>query len=211
VSPGAGTTAGVRRSVARDLLGATGLGVAAALVVGGWPGAVAGTVTAVTGYRLLRRVEPAAVRRTRSQAAAALPLAADLVAAALRAGLPVQRAVAVVAPVVPPALAGVLAQVADRLGLGLAAELAWAPLGTVPGGERLVAAVVRSADSGAALAGALTRLAEDARQSRQVAVQAVAERAGVLFVLPLGLCFLPAFILAGVVPVVAAVLAGVLR
>ncbi|MEU8614146.1 secretion system protein, partial [Actinoplanes sp. NPDC048791] len=58
--------------------------------------------------------------------------------------------------------------------------------------------------------GALTRLADDLRGDRSVAVEAAAHRAGVLIVLPLGLCFLPAFVLAGLVPVVVAVLGDVL-
>ena len=39
---------------------------------------------------------------------------------------------------------------------------------------------------------------------------AAARTAGVLVVLPLGLCFLPAFVLAGLVPVVVAVVGDVL-
>ncbi len=201
----------VRRPRRRDLLGAVLLGGVTALAVGGLPGLGVGTAVALLGYRLLRQREPAGARRTRLRAAAALPLAVDLVAAALRAGLPVERAVGVVGAAAPPALAGVLGQVADRLGLGLRPEVAWAPLSPVPGGDRLVNAVVRSADSGAALARTLARLAEDLRQARQVSAQAAAERASVLLVLPLGLCFLPAFVIAGVVPVVASVLTGVLR
>jgi pilus assembly protein TadC len=42
-------------------------------------------------------------------------------------------------------------------------------------------------------------------------VEAAARRAGVLVVLPLGLCFLPAFVFAGLVPVIVAVLGDVLR
>jgi pilus assembly protein TadC len=56
------------------------------------------------------------------------------------------------------------------------------------------------------LAGALSRLAEDLRADRLVRAEAAARRAGVLIVLPLGLCFLPAFLLAGIVPVIVAVL-----
>jgi hypothetical protein len=60
------------------------------------------------------------------------------------------------------------------------------------------------------MAGALTRLADDLRADRSVAAEAAARRAGVLIVLPLGLCFLPAFLLAGLVPVVVALLGDVL-
>jgi pilus assembly protein TadC len=95
-----------------------------------------------------------------------------------------------------------------RLGAGPAE--AWGHLSDVAGAPRVVAAAVRSSASGGALAGALTRLADDLRADRAVAVEAAARRAGVLVVLPLGLCFLPAFVLAGLVPVVVAVLGGVL-
>ena len=44
-----------------------------------------------------------------------------------------------------------------------------------------------------------------------IAADADGRRAGVLIVLPLGLCFLPAFVLAGLVPVIVAVLGGVLH
>jgi pilus assembly protein TadC len=75
----------------------------------------------------------------------------------------------------------------------------------------MVDTIVRSAESGAAMARALERLADDLRGSRAIAVEAAAARVGVLIVLPLGLCFLPAFVLAGIVPVIVAVLGGVLR
>jgi pilus assembly protein TadC len=69
---------------------------------------------------------------------------------------------------------------------------------------------VRSQHSGAAFAGSLQRVADDLRSDSLIATEAAARRAGVLIVLPLGLCFLPAFVLAGLVPVIAAVLGGVL-
>lgn len=66
-------------------------------------------------------------------------------------------------------------------------------------------------DSGAALSATFARLADDQRARQTAAVEAAASRAGVLIVLPLGLCFLPAFVFAGVVPVIVAVLGDVLR
>jgi pilus assembly protein TadC len=80
----------------------------------------------------------------------------------------------------------------------------------VPGAARLIAAAVRTSASGAALAGALGRLADDLRADRAVSAESAARRAGVFIVLPLGLCFLPAFILAGLTPVVVAVIGDVL-
>ncbi|MFG1776679.1 type II secretion system F family protein [Micromonospora sp. NPDC049048] len=190
---------------------AAGLGgVAVVVVVGGVAGAVAAVPTTLLLDRLLRRIEPPAVRNRRLREAADLPLAADLLAAAMRAGAPVDRSILAVAGALDGPLADRLARVGRLLRLGGGPEEAWAPLAAVPGAERLTAAVLRSANSGAALAGALTRLADDLRADRSTAAEAAARRAGVLIVLPLGLCFLPAFILAGLVPVIVAVLGDVL-
>lgn len=191
-------------------LGAALGGLATAVVLGGWPGVVGGTLTGLILDRLLRRLEPVAVRRRRAREVADLPLAADLLAAALRAGAPIDRAVGAVADVLDGPLGERLAQVGRTLRLGGGPEEAWEPLAVVPGAERMTRGVIRSSTSGAALAGALTRIADDLRADRATAAEAAARRAGVLIVLPLGLCFLPAFVLAGLVPVVVAVLGDVL-
>ncbi|MGW4940534.1 type II secretion system F family protein [Actinoplanes sp. NPDC004185] len=185
-------------------------GLAVVGLVGHWWAVPFGVATAVGVDRFLRRREPADVRAARQRAVEDLPLGADLLAAVLRAGAPVDRAVSAVAD----ALGGPLGERLDRVGrslrLGAEPPEAWAHLAGVPGADRLVAAAVRSSASGGALAGALTRLADDLRGDRSVAVEAAAHRAGVLIVLPLGLCFLPAFVLAGLVPVVVDVLGDVL-
>ncbi|WP_341721106.1 type II secretion system F family protein [Micromonospora sp. FIMYZ51] len=186
------------------------VGVAVAVLIEGWAGLVAALPTVVLLDRLLRRIEHPAVRTRRLRATADLPLAADLLAAALRAGAPVERSVLAVADALGGPLAEQLNRVGRTLQLGGVPQEAWEHLATVPGGQRIGTAAVRSASSGAALAGALTRLADDLRADRAIAVEAAARRAGVLIVLPLGLCFLPAFILAGLVPVIVAVLGDVL-
>jgi pilus assembly protein TadC len=190
--------------------GAALAGLAVAVLIGGWAGAGAGVVTVVVADRLLRRLEPAAARADRLRAEGDLPLAADLLAAALRSGAPTGRAVEAVATALGGPLGARLAQVGRALRLGATADEAWAYLAPVAGAERLIRAAVRSSDSGAALAGALARLADDLRAGRGVAAEARARRAGVLIVLPLGLCFLPAFVLAGLLPVIVAVLGDVL-
>ncbi|WP_438841218.1 type II secretion system F family protein [Actinoplanes auranticolor] len=189
---------------------AAAAGLAAVALVGRWWAVPFGIAVGVGVDQFLRRREPADVRAARQRAVADLPLGADLLAAVLRAGAPVDRAVSAVAD----ALGGPLGERLDRVGrslrLGAEPPEAWAHLAGVPGADRLVAAAVRSSASGGALADALTRLADDLRGDRSVAVEAAAHRAGVLIVLPLGLCFLPAFVLAGLVPVVVAVLGDVL-
>ncbi|MFE0588635.1 type II secretion system F family protein [Micromonospora echinospora] len=185
-------------------------GVAVVVVVGGWAGVAGGAVAAVLLDRLLRKIEPPAVRNRRLVEVADLPLAADLLSAAMRAGAPVDRAVIAVAEALGGPLADRLGRVGRTLLLGGTPEEAWAHLTPVTGADRLVTAAVRSAQSGAALSRALSRLADDLRTDRAVAAEASARRAGVLIVLPLGLCFLPAFVLAGLVPVIVAVLGDVL-
>jgi pilus assembly protein TadC len=69
----------------------------------------------------------------------------------------------------------------------------------------------RSAERGSALSRALEQQAVDLRAARAAAAEAAARKAGVLVVLPLGLCFLPAFLLAGVVPLVVSVLGDLLH
>lgn len=185
-------------------------GVAVALLLDGLPGVGAGALAALVLDRLLCRLEPAAVRAERLRAVSDLPLAADLLAAALRAGTPVDAAVTAVGEALGGPLGARMSRVARALRLGGEPGTAWAHVADIAGTGRLVSAAVRSSASGGALAGALSRLADDLRADRAVAIEAAGRRAGVLIVLPLGLCFLPAFILSGLVPVVIAVLSDVL-
>ena len=78
---------------------------------------------------LLRRIESPAVRKRRLQEAADLPLAADLLAAAMRAGAPVDRSVLAVAEALDGPLAGRLARVGRTLLLGGGPAEAWSRAG----------------------------------------------------------------------------------
>lgn len=192
------------------VLGGLAAGAVTVVVLDGWWGlALAGPV-AVAVHRIIGRMEPPEARERRLREEAALPICADLIGAALRAGAPVDLAVAAVADALGGPLCERLTTVARSLRLGAGPEEAWSHLVDLPGGERIAAAAVRSSTSGSALAGALTRVADDLRADRAAGLDAAARRAGVLIVLPLGLCFLPAFVLAGLVPVIVAVLGDVL-
>ncbi|HEY8534128.1 MAG TPA: type II secretion system F family protein [Micromonospora sp.] len=186
------------------------VGVVLAILVGGVPGVVLGAVCALVLPSFLPRIVPAAVRQQRLRDALDLPLAADLLAAALRAGAPVAGAVGAVAEALGGPLGGRLATIARLLRLGADPAEAWAHLSDIPGGDRWAQAAVRSSATGAGIADALTRLADDLRSDRAMAIEAAVRRSGVLLVLPLGLCFLPAFVLAGLVPVIVAVLGDLL-
>lgn len=178
--------------------------------VGGAAGVVAGLLALAGGAVALRRMESGASRREREQAVADLPIAADLLSAALRAGAPPEHAAMVVGEALGGPVGIRLVRVARALRLGATPEAAWRHVADVPGGDRMAGAATRSAERGSALTRALDHQASDLRAVRVAAADAAAHRVGVLVVLPLGLCFLPAFLLAGVVPVVVAVLGDVL-
>lgn len=160
-----------------------------------------------TGAGLVDRLR-SRIRRDRS---ADLPLALDLLACALRAGQPPSTATAAVAIAVRGPVGETLLAVARAADLGAPADIAWQPLGRLTSVAAVARTAARSAESGTRLADELADLAADLRARRAAASDARVRRAGVLVVLPLGLCFLPAFVLIGVVPIVIGIAGSVLR
>ncbi len=161
----------------------------------------------------------AAVRRPRhvtSRPSAADPLdvasSLDLLAVCLTAGMAVPAAAAAAAPAAPPRLDALLRRAADMLALGADPSAAWADThsNADPHCESLLRLARRSASSGAALAAGVAELAEAIRHDAGDAARATAERASVLIAGPLGLCYLPAFVCLGIVPVVAGLAGDVL-
>ncbi|MQY17956.1 type II secretion system F family protein [Nocardia macrotermitis] len=129
----------------------------------------------------------------------------DLLAACLRAGLPVAVAARAVASTAPDELGAALHRVADLLALGADQPDAWRRVAEEARSDdvrALARLTARSARSGACLADAVSELAGQCRATVEDAAAARAERAGVLIGGPLGLCFLPAFVCLGIVPVV---------
>lgn len=157
----------------------------------------------------LRRLEPAAVRRRSARITADLPLAVDLLAACLRAGRPPEEAVGTVGTALEGPLADHLAEVERRFRLGADPADAWGCLLVEPACAGFARAVQRALRSGAPLARTLEHLADDARQGRRWSAEEQARAVETRSVVPLGLCFLPAFVLIGIVPTVAASLSGV--
>lgn len=135
---------------------------------------------------------------------AGLPLALDLVAAALRCGQTVPEALAAGAPAAPGSAAR-LGRVSAALRTGDVPREAWSCVDQDPQ-LRLVARVaVRSADSGARMADAFERAAQQLRRDSLARAEARAQRVAILAVGPVGLCHLPAFVCIGVVPVLAGI------
>lgn len=181
-------------------------GIAVAVVVGFPAGLVLGSVVAVAAPVLLGRLEPAAVRRDRLQLISDLPLVLDLLAACMAGGAALPAAAASVARAVPGPCGARLMSVTDALAVGSPPGEAWLCLSAGRPDDPLEASarlMARAAEGGTPVAAAVSRLAAEARAVSRAAGAERARRVGVLVVAPLGLCFLPAFVLLGILPVVA--------
>jgi pilus assembly protein TadC len=139
--------------------------------------------------------------------------ALDVLAACLRSGMAVSTAAAATALSAPPDLARILTRAAHMLALGADPATAWSN----PNPRRdvhvdsLLRLARRSAESGSALAEGVAELADQTREDAADEARAAAERASVLIAGPLGLCYLPAFLCLGIVPVVAGLAGDVLQ
>ena len=125
-----------------------------------------------------------------------------LLAACLRGGLPVALSVRLVAPGLPEPAREAMRRTAELLALGADPEQAWQSALACPSTAELARGARRTARSGAALAGVAEALAVELRGEANDRAEARAERAAVAVTGPLGLCFLPAFLCLGVIPVV---------
>lgn len=159
-----------------------------------------------------RRRHGGAGRARRSVATEATPdavaAAAELLALALGAGCGIVEAMEAVGARTPGAVGASLRTVAAATRWGLADDAAWALVGAVwePVGRSLRLA----SSAGVAPARLLTSAAADLRAAEDHRLELATARLRVLVVLPLGLCFLPAFVCTTVVPVVLALTRQVL-
>ena len=134
--------------------------------------------------------------------------AVDLLALALHGGAGLVEAIEAVASRLDGPLGAHLHTVAaaERWGVGTVA--AWA---SVPSAWQPAARALRmAATAGIAPAELLSRAADDIRDAEEQRLDVATARLGIRVVLPLGLLFLPAFVLTTVVPIVLALAAQVL-
>ncbi|MEV8095916.1 type II secretion system F family protein [Kitasatospora sp. NPDC085879] len=183
---------------------AVGVGTAAA--TGGAVGLVAGAMAAAAAYRWLPRPMSPGARRAVAEEEhllRQLPLTAELLAACLGSASAPGRAAAAVAAGVDSPMRERLSTAAAQLALGAPPEVCWEQLGAAsPALAPLARCLVRTSRSGTPPGAALSGLAQAQRAAAARAAHARVRRAGVLATAPLGLCFLPAFVLIGVAPVV---------
>ncbi|MFJ9558104.1 type II secretion system F family protein [Nocardiopsis sp. NPDC101807] len=193
------------RALALTLAGVLAVAVSAGLF------GPAGGVVAVGGCAVLWvRARRAGERPDRLPVTSDLPVVIGLISSGIRAGATLPVCLTAVSGAAGGRLGGELSAVAEQLRLGADPASAWsrpslpAPLAAV--GRDLA----RAADTGAPVADLLDRHAVDLRRALRTRATARVERLGVLVVAPLGLCFLPAFVLIGIVPMAAELLSRAL-
>ncbi|HWI01369.1 MAG TPA: type II secretion system F family protein [Propionibacteriaceae bacterium] len=155
-------------------------------------------------------VEPRRTRRRRRQLVLDIPQALELLASCLGAGLSLTSATAAVVRAYTGPVREELSTVLKLINLGASEADAWRTLRGDPELGPAAIDLARSAQWGTALMDALHHHARAARQRRQAALQVAARSVGVRSVLPLMTCFLPAFLLIGVVPTVVSAISSAL-
>lgn len=171
--------------------------------VGGVAGVLVAVIAGVAAWLVLGRLEPRSRARERARLASAVPLAADLLVAALAAGCPPLVAVDTVGTAIGGPLGRALLDAGAASSVGADPHRAWAPLTAEPATRPLARALVSAMSRGTSPGPALRRAAADTRDAARWAGEAQARSLGARAAAPLGLCFLPAFVLVGVVPIVA--------
>ncbi|MGH3360521.1 MAG: type II secretion system F family protein [Nocardioidaceae bacterium] len=202
--PGGGPLTRIRDTdlLTSPWLASAGAAVTVVVFVSGLTGVIVAAAAAVVVHRWVSGLESIAVRRRRDRVARDLPVGVDLLVAALSAGRPPGHALGSVAAAVGGPLGEELAAIAARIELGADPVGVWREVARDPVLGPLGRSFARAATSGASVTTVLTRCVEDLRRRRHTEANRVARSAGVRTAAPLGLCFLPAFIVVGIVPTV---------
>lgn len=185
--------------------------LAVAVLVGGAQGVLLGVSTGVTTSAAVvwltrREAQPRVVPVTEQEAA----LAADLLAAAVEAGVPLPVAVREVSAALTSPVGRALAHAHRLLLVGASAHSAVAGLLEQEATARLGRALRQALESGSPPGPVLVAAADLQRERQRSTWLQRARGAGSRAALPVGLCFLPAFLLVAVVPLVVGGLDGLL-
>jgi Flp pilus assembly protein TadB len=188
----------------REFAAGSAAGAVAGALLGGPAGSVAGAVLAAGGavWWRRRRAGPGTQADGPAPDPSELPLCADLMAACLAAGATPGEAAGAAGSCLGGPLGAALLRAQAELRLGAEPADCWERLGRLPGTREMARCLARASATGSAPVAEMTRLAEDCRAAQARSALARARKAAVLATAPLGVCFLPAFLLVGVAPVV---------
>lgn len=184
-----------RRNVAPITIGVAA--ISAFVLLGGWVGLLSAVLIVIGVPRLLIEIQRREQMRSDAMVTRQVPHIADMLAAVLAAGVPIPHATQAVARATNQSALNAIVR-AQQLGADPVDAWADAPRPLLPIGQ----ALIRSQHTGAAASSLLHGVADDARRQQRTTVEIAARTAGVRAVAPLAACFLPAFLLLGVVPVV---------
>jgi len=171
-----------------------------------WIGAGAGLAGAVW---LVRRAAPADVKQ-RLLLEKQFPLVLNFLALVVESGAPFRVAARAVSQVADGPNAERLRSVIARCDVGFTDSEAWRTLIGDPVWGDVARELARCVDSGAAVGDVLRSAAVQAAKQHAAEANTRARRVGVSSTLPLVACFLPAFLLVGVVPIIGGLIGGYL-
>lgn len=209
---GRGDASPLGRRALVSTLGALAVCLAVSQLEGG-PGRAAWLafpVLAAGGTLVLGWLEPLAARRRQQQLVLQAPQALELLGACLAAGMPIRLACSAVTDAFDDPVASDLGRVLSVTALGVSDADAWRSLRDHPQFGAAAVDLARSVESGTRMVESLRHHAEVARERRRAALQVRARSVGVRSVLPLMVCFIPSFMLLGVVPTVVSAITSAL-
>lgn len=191
-----------------------GLVAACATVVGvPWPLPVAAGLSVVAGAVVWwgsGRLESSGHRRMEQRRAAQLPETLMMLSSAMEAGLPLRSAVGTVAGSLEGPCAEDLRRLASSLAAGVPDSKAWNELASVAVWRDPAQDVSRAVNSGEGISELLSAHAAQLQVAAAEKAEKKARKAGVDAIGPLVCCHLPAFLLVGVVPIIAGMVLGAL-
>lgn len=152
-----------------------------------------------------RRARSRRVKRVRARAEVGevpVEVILDLLAASLRTGCPIPAAMTAVGSAIRGQHGAILERAAAHLSLGASWESAWTQVGYRNQLEQVAAALAPAWLNGAPVAGILQHAKRRIRQQNQARDRVAARQLGVRLIGPVAVCYLPAFIALGLIPVV---------
>ncbi|MCL2782984.1 MAG: type II secretion system F family protein [Propionibacteriaceae bacterium] len=206
----ASPTAAKRTDVIKPLYFAgavAGAGLGWAVIGGGFVPVIGAAVGTAAAVWLQRRVPSQDAARQR-QLVAEFPLVLGFLAAVVESGAPVRFAAEAVADVADAENAQRLRNVLARCDVGFTDAEAWRTLADDPVWGDVARELARCVITGAATGEVLRTTATQARKTAAAAAITQARSVGVASTLPLVCCFLPAFLLVGVVPIIGGLIGG---